>query len=426
MGAILADAINLGLDRMAESSRGLTIHQLNLVADRHIRPETYGAALAAVVDAQHAQPFAVVWGPGSTSSSDGQFFPAGGCGEAASDYNARQGSEPGSVVHGFISDRFASCYLRVIAAAASEAPDGLDGLMHHESAVEIHQHATDTAGAVDSIFPLAHAFGYRLRPAHPRSRRAQAPRGRPRHGRRAARRRVRRRDQPRRHRGELARGAPARRLHPCRHRAALGHPQEARGFPRHNALHRALREMGRLERAIFTRDWLLDPELRRRSNGNLNKGESRHALARAVFFHRLGELRDRTAEDMAHRASGLNLVVNAIVLWNTTYLARAVAYVRDQGVAAHGRGAVARRPGPVGPHRAHRRLSLVGRADPARAPPALAHEPVQARDVPGFTGCLAYTAAETPTHPHQGRGLRLPSRRPWLNACMDDRRSARV
>ena len=98
-------------------------------------------------------------------------------------------------------------------------------------------------------------------------------------------------------------------------------------FPRQNALHRALREMGRLERAIFTCDWLLDPELRRRSNGNLNKGESRHALARAVFFHRLGELRDRTAEDMAHRASGLNLVVNAIVLWNTTYLAR------GQGVA---------------------------------------------------------------------------------------------
>jgi len=52
-----------------------------------------------------------------------------------------------------------------------------------------------------------------------------------------------------------------------------------------------------------------------------------------VFFHRRGELRDRTAEDMAHRASGLNLVVNAIVLWNTTYLARAVAYVRGQRVA---------------------------------------------------------------------------------------------
>ena len=119
MGAILANATNLGLDRMAESSRGLTIHQLNLVIDRYVRPETYAAALAAVVDAQHAQPFAAVWGPGSTSSSDGQFFPAGGRGEATSDYNGRQGFEPGSVFYGFISDRFASYYSRVIAAAAS-------------------------------------------------------------------------------------------------------------------------------------------------------------------------------------------------------------------------------------------------------------------------------------------------------------------
>ena len=38
MGAILADATDLGLDRMAESSRGLTIHQLNLVIDRYVRP----------------------------------------------------------------------------------------------------------------------------------------------------------------------------------------------------------------------------------------------------------------------------------------------------------------------------------------------------------------------------------------------------
>ena len=79
-------------------------------------------------------------------------------------------------------------------------------------------------------------------------------------------------------------------------------------------------------------DWLPDLELRRRSHGNLNKGESRHALARAVFFHRLGELRDRTAEAMAYRASGLNLVVNAIILWNTTYLAPAVGSVREQGI----------------------------------------------------------------------------------------------
>src|SRR6516164_10813914 len=55
----------------------------------------------------------------------------------------------------------------------------------------------------------------------------------------------------------------------------------------------------------------------------LNKGEARNALARAVCFHRLGRLRDRAAEAQQHRASGLAVVTAAIVLWNTTYLDRA-------------------------------------------------------------------------------------------------------
>ena len=76
----------------------------------------------------------------------------------------------------------------------------------------------------------------------------------------------------------------------------------------------------------------MDPALRRRAHGNLNKGETRHSLARAVFPHQLGELRDRVAETMVYRACGLNLVVNAIILWNTGHLSRAVRFVREQGV----------------------------------------------------------------------------------------------
>jgi hypothetical protein len=53
-------------------------------------------------------------------------------------------------------------------------------------------------------------------------------------------------------------------------------------------------------------------------------------LRRAVFFIRLGEIRDRSYENQRHRASGLNLVVSAIVLWNTTYLQRAVDHLKRQ------------------------------------------------------------------------------------------------
>src|SRR5208283_2496162 len=41
-----------------------------------------------------------------------------------------------------------------------------------------------------------------------------------------------------------------------------------------------------------------------------------------------GEIRDRTYENQQHRASGLNLLVTAIILWNTRYLARAIAALR--------------------------------------------------------------------------------------------------
>ena len=100
-------------------------------------------------------------------------------------------------------------------------------------------------------------------------------------------------------------------------------------YPRQNGVAAALRELGRLERTLFTLDWIEDPELRRETSRELNKGESRNSLARAVFIHRLGEIRDRTYENQQHRASGLNLLVTAIILWNTRYLERAIAALRE-------------------------------------------------------------------------------------------------
>jgi TnpA family transposase len=41
------------------------------------------------------------------------------------------------------------------------------------------------------------------------------------------------------------------------------------------------------------------------------------------FFNRLGEIRDLSFENQHHRASGLNLLVAAITLWNTVCLKRA-------------------------------------------------------------------------------------------------------
>src|ERR1700681_1589619 len=100
-------------------------------------------------------------------------------------------------------------------------------------------------------------------------------------------------------------------------------------YPRQNGLANSLAGTRQDRRTLFLLQYISSVELRRRVHVGLNKGEARNALARAVFFNRLGELRDRTHENQRHRASGLNLVVAAIVLWNTVYLERAVAAIRQ-------------------------------------------------------------------------------------------------
>jgi TnpA family transposase len=331
MTAVLADATNLGLTRMARSAGAFSHSRLLWIAEWHVRDETYRAALACLVDAIHAQPFTMIWGDGDTSSSDGQFFRAGGHGEARADYNAKYGSEPGVKFYTHVSDRYAPFYSKVIAANASEAAHILDGLMYHESSIDIREHYTDTAGAVDHVFGLCHLLGFRF-----------APRIRDLADRRlyivGARMAYKALDPViggtidlrviAENWEEILRLAASIKAGTVAPSAIL---RRLAAFPRQNALAKALKEIGRLERTLFTLDWISDPALRRRANAGLNKGEARNALARAVFFHRLGEIRDRTFENQRYRASGLNLAVAAIILWNTVYLGRAVEKLRRHG-----------------------------------------------------------------------------------------------
>ncbi len=114
LSAILGDAINLGLTKMAESSPGLTYAKLSWLQAWHIRDETYSAALAELVNHQYRHAFAAHWGDGTTSSSDGQRFRAGGRGESTGHVNPKYGSEPGRLFYTHISDQYAPFSTRVV------------------------------------------------------------------------------------------------------------------------------------------------------------------------------------------------------------------------------------------------------------------------------------------------------------------------
>lgn len=334
LAAVLADGTNLGLARMADASRGLTYHHLVNVAQWHINDDNYVAARAAIINVHHKHPMAALWDDGTTSSSDGQYFRAAGRAGPGGAVNAKYGIDPGVVVYTHVSGRYDPFHTRVLSATMSEAPHVLDGLHHHahQTDLRIAEHYTDTAGATDHVFGLCNLLGYRF-----------APRIKD-----LKDRKLYTIDKPGAYPllepligdtveiaaivsqwGELLRlkaSIEAGVVVPSIILRKLANAGAG------NALARALRAVGRIERTLFTLQWLSDPDLRQRSHAGLNKGEASNSLRRAIFFHRQGEIRDRTFENQSFRASGLSLVTAAIVHWNTVYIDRAVQSLRAQGV----------------------------------------------------------------------------------------------
>ncbi len=335
LAAILADGTNLGLSRMADASRGLSYHHLVNIAQWHISDDNYVAARAAIINAHHRHPMAAVWDDGTTSSSDGQYFRAGGRAGQGGAVNAKYGIDPGFVLYTHVSGRYDPFHTRVIAATVSEAPYVLDGLLHHVHQTDLRtaEHYTDTAGATDHVFGLCHLLGFNFAPRikdlkdrklYAIERSSTYPLLEPLIG------------------GTIDTAAitgqwPLLMRLKASIEAGTVLPSTilrklAAAGPA-NALSRALRALGRIERTLFTLQWLSDPELRQRSHAGLNKGEASNALRRAVFFHRQGEIRDRTFENQSFRASGLSLITAAIVHWNTVYLDRAIQHLRAQDIS---------------------------------------------------------------------------------------------
>jgi len=239
----------------------------------------------------------------------------GGRGAAIGDIYARNGNEPGVSFYTYVSDQYDPFASRVIAATAGEAPYVSDGLLYHATGLSIEEHYTDTGGASDHVFGLMPFFGYRF-----------APRLRDLKDRRLHL-------LPGQEAGPLLAGMtgdpvdighvaahwdePLRLTTSIRSSTATASAMLRRlsAYPRQNGPPLALREVGRIERSIFMLDWLRDLDLRRRTQ--------------------LGELRDRRFENQTYRASGLNLLVAAIILWNTRYLERAVAALAIPDDVAH-------------------------------------------------------------------------------------------
>jgi Tn3 transposase DDE domain len=98
-----------------------------------------------------------------------------------------------------------------------------------------------------------------------------------------------------------------------------------------NVLTRALQEYGRLNKTIFILRYLLDEPYQRRIGAQINKGEALHALRGFLFVANEGKIRRHYDEEQLNQVSCLNLVTNAVVLWNTVYMSAVLDQLRSEG-----------------------------------------------------------------------------------------------
>ena len=70
---------------------------------------------------------------------------------------------------------------------------------------------------------------------------------------------------------------------------------------------------------------------RRRVMRQLNKGEALHDLRAYLMIANKGQLRRKRGDELVNQASCLNLITNAVILWNTVYMAEAIAQLKREG-----------------------------------------------------------------------------------------------
>ncbi len=120
-------------------------------------------------------------------------------------------------------------------------------------------------------------------------------------------------------------------------------------------LGRAIGEFGRIFKTQHNLLFITDPAYRRKILTQLNRGESRHSLARALMYGKKGILYQSYREGQEDQLGALGLVVNAIVVWNTRYMTAALDAIQENDIKIDTEDI--QRLSPVG----HEHINIVGR-----------------------------------------------------------------
>ena len=353
---LLAEACNISLEPLIRPDVPSPTHsRVEWVQQNYIRAETIMHANALLVDAQARILLAQAWGGGDVASADGLRFrvPIRTINAGPSPTYFHFGA--GVTYFNMISDQFSGLHAMVIPGTLKEGPYLLAMLLEQETSIQPTVIMTDTGSYSDLIFGLFWLLGYQFSPR-------LADAGDARLWRidrtadygalnRVARNRI---DTALfvQHWDDLLRVAGSLKMGTV---GAVELVRSLQGKTRSSTLARAIAEAGRVAKTVHLLHIYNDEVFRRSILTQLNRGESRHSLARAVFHGQKGESRQRYREGQEDQLGALGLVVNMLVLWTTRYMDRALTQMREEGLKVNDQDVA--RLSPLG----YSHINLLGR-----------------------------------------------------------------
>ncbi len=329
---LMAEACNTGLEPLIRRDvPALKRDRLSWVDQNYIRDDTLTTANTSLVAAQNRLALAGLWGGGEVASADGMRFVVPVRTVHAGPNPKYFGVGRGVTWYNLISDQFSGLNDITVPGTLRDSLILLAVVLEQQTDFEPTQIMTDTGAYSDVVFGLFRLLGYRFSPrladvggtrfwridpqadygklntisAHPINLQKIIP-----------------------HWDDMLRLAGSLKLGRVPATAIMRTLQVG---DRPTRLAQAIAEFGRIDKTLHTLNYIDDEAKRRGTLAQLNRGEGRHSVARAVFHGKRGELRQHYREGQEDQLGALGLVLNMIVLWNTIYIEAALDQLRQEG-----------------------------------------------------------------------------------------------
>ena len=330
---LLSEACNINLRAVSHrEDPALAPGRLHWVRQNYLRAETLVRANARLVDYQATLALAKEMGGGDVASADGLRFVTPVRTLNSGPNRKYFGSDRGITYYNFTSDQYTGFHGIVVPGTLRDSIYILEGLLEQKTSLNPTEIMSDTAGASDLVFGLFWLLGYQFSPRLADAGEARFYRLDPhahygvlddiaRHQARAGR--------IQQHWDDMLRVAGSLRL------GTVQASELVRSFlrsERPSSLASAIMELGRINKTLYLLNYIDDAAYRRRILVQINRGEHRHRMIRAICYGRRGEIRKPYRQGQEDQLSALGLVTNAVVLWNTIYMEAALSHLRDQGI----------------------------------------------------------------------------------------------